>query len=817
MIDPICGMTVEPDNAAGKHVYNGQTFYFCGQHCLAKFKEDPEKFLKSPASGHAAHGHGHVREHAAAHSHRLDKTEQGTYVCPMDPEVRESKPGACPKCGMALEPAAPSAPAVKTEYVCPMHPEIVRPEPGSCPICGMALEPRTVTLEEEANPELVDMTRRFWLGVVLSAPIALLAMSDMIPGQPVQRMVSPQLLNWLQLGLATPVVLWSGWPFFQRGWASIVNRSLNMFTLIAIGVGTAYVYSVVATLFPRLFPQSFRGHSGEVGVYFDAAAVITTLVLLGQVLELRARSKTSRAIKALLGLAPKTARLIRDDGTEVDVPLEQVKPGDRLRVRPGEKIPVDGIVLEGTTSVDESMITGEPIPVEKTKGSKVTGGTVNGTGSFIMQAERVGSETLLAQIVRMVAEAQRSRAPIQKLADVVAGYFVPAVVLIAVVTFIVWALFGPEPAIAYALVNAVAVLIIACPCALGLATPMSIMVGTGRGATAGVLIKNAEALEVLEKIDTLVVDKTGTLTEGKPRLISVIPVREREEGELLYLAASLERGSEHPLAAAIVSGAEERGIKLANAREFRSITGRGVVGSVDGKRVALGNRKLLEELHVGASDLWNRSEELSRDGQTVMYVVVEGTVAGLLSVADPVKPSTPEAIRMLHEDGIKIVMLTGDNRTTAEAVAKKLGIDEVHAEVLPEQKGNLVKRLQAEGRMVAMAGDGVNDAPALAQAHVGIAMGTGTDVAMESAGVTLVKGDLRGIAKARRLSRGTMRNIRENLFFAFIYNILGIPIAAGVLYPFFGMLLSPVIASVAMTFSSVSVITNALRLNRLQL
>ena len=810
MIDPICGMEVEPGNAAGSHLHDGQTYLFCSHHCLAKFKEEPDKFLKTPRQGHA-------QVHTAAHSPQPDKTEQQTYVCPMDPEVRESKPGACPKCGMALEPAAPSAPPVKTEYVCPMHPEIVRPEAGFCPICGMALEPRTVTLEEEANPELVDMTRRFWVGVVLSAPIALLAMSDMIPGQPVQRIISPQLLNWFQLLLATPVVLWSGWPFFQRGWASIVNRSLNMFTLIAIGVGTAYVYSVVATLFPHVFPESFRGHNGEVGVYFDAAAVITTLVLLGQVLELRARSKTSRAIKALLGLAPKTARLIRDDGTEVDLPLERVKPGDRLRVRPGEKIPVDGIVLEGTTSVDESMISGEPIPAEKTNGSRVTGGTVNGTGSFIMRAERVGSDTLMAQIVRMVAEAQRSRAPIQKLADVVAGYFVPAVVLIAVVTFIVWALFGPEPAIAYALVNAVAVLIIACPCALGLATPMSIMVGTGRGATAGVLIKNAEALEVLEKIDTLVVDKTGTLTEGKPRLISVIPARGQDEGELLYLAASLERGSEHPLAAAIVSGAEERGIKLANAREFRSITGRGVVGSVDGKRVALGNRKLLEELHVGASDLSNRSEELSRDGHTVMYVVVEGTVAGLLSVADPVKPSTPEAIRMLHEDGIKIVMLTGDNRTTAEAVAKKLAIDEVHAEVLPEQKGNLVKRLQAEGRMVAMAGDGVNDAPALAQAHVGIAMGTGTDVAMESAGVTLVKGDLRGIAKARRLSRGTMRNIRENLFFAFIYNILGIPIAAGVLYPFFGMLLSPVIASVAMTFSSVSVITNALRLNRLQL
>jgi P-type Cu+ transporter len=805
MIDPICGMDVDPSDAAGKRVYNGQTYFFCSHHCMAKFNEDPEKSLKAPA-----------REHAA-HTPKVDKTEQGTYVCPMDPEVRAAQPGPCPKCGMVLEPAAPSAPSIRTEYVCPMHPEIVRPEPGSCPICGMTLEPRTVTLEDEVSPELIDMTRRFWVGVVLSAPIAVLAMSDMIPGQPVQRIVSSRLLNWLQLVLATPVVLWGGWPFFQRGWASIVNRSLNMFTLIAIGVGTAYFYSVVATLFPHLFPQSFRGHSGEVGVYFDAAAVITTLVLLGQVLELRARSKTSRAIKALLGLAPKTARLIRDDGTEVDVPLERVKPGDRLRVRPGEKIPVDGIVLEGTTSVDESMITGEPIPVEKAKGSKVTGGTVNGTGSFIMQAERVGSDTLLAQIVRMVAEAQRSRAPIQKLADVVAGYFVPAVVLVAVLTFIVWALFGPEPGLAYALVNAVAVLIIACPCALGLATPMSIMVGTGRGATAGVLIKNAEALEVLEKIDTLVVDKTGTLTEGRPRLISVMPVRGQDENELLYLAASLERGSEHPLAAAIVKGAEEREVKLAETREFRSITGKGVVGSVDGKNVALGNAKLLEELNIEAGELWGQSEELRKEGQTVMYVVVDGAIAGLLCVADPVKQSTPEAIGLLHEEGIKIVMLTGDNRTTAEAVAKRLGIDQIQAEVLPEQKVEVVKRLQTEGRMVAMTGDGVNDAPALAQAHVGIAMGTGTDVAMESAGVTLIKGDLRGIAKARHLSRGTMRNIRENLFFAFIYNVLGIPIAAGVLYPFFGVLLSPVIASVAMTFSSVSVITNALRLNRLEL
>jgi len=827
MIDPICGMRVEPNTAAGKHEHSGQTYFFCSHHCLTNFKEDPEKFLRSqPHPRHEpVHAVPQAHEHAVqAHEHThvgsqnpKDKPEHEIYVCPMDPEVRESKPGACPKCGMALEPAAPQAPSVKTEYVCPMHPNIVRQEPGSCPICGMALEPRTVTLEEEANPELVDMTRRFWIGVGLSAPIVFLAMSDLIPGQPMQRSFSPHALNWLQLVLATPVVLWCGWPFFQRGWASIVNRSLNMFTLIAIGVGTAYVYSLAATLFPQAFPQSFHGHGGEVGVYFDAAAVITTLVLLGQVLELRARSRTSRAIKALLGLAPKTARLVRDDGTEADIPLEQVKPGDRLRVRPGEKAPVDGIVLEGATSIDESMITGEPISVEKTANSRVTGGTVNGTGSFVMRAERVGSDTLLAQIVRMVAQAQRSRAPIQKLADIVAGYFVPAVVLIAVVTFVVWAFFGPEPEMAYGLLNAVAVLIIACPCALGLATPMSIMVGTGRGAAAGVLIKNAEALEVLEKIDTLVVDKTGTLTEGKPSVVSVLPVRGRDEREILCLAASLERGSEHPLAAAILKGAEERGVKLAAAREFRSITGKGVVGVVDGKRVALGNAKLLEELNIEAGELWDQAEALRQDGQTVMYVVVDGVVAGLLGVADPVKPSTPQAIRMLHEEGIRIVMLTGDNRTTAEAVAKKLGIDEIQAEVLPEQKGAVIKRLQAEGRIVAMAGDGINDAPALAQAHVGIAMGTGTDVAMESAGVTLVKGDLRGIVKARRLSRGTMRNIRQNLFFAFVYNVLGIPIAAGVLYPVFGLLLSPVIASVAMTFSSVSVISNALRLNKLEL
>jgi Cu+-exporting ATPase len=833
MTDPICGMEVDPKSAAEKHEHNGQTYYFCSQHCLAKFKEDPKKFLKSGANeqGRRVHPESRHPHPDLPPSRGKEKTETSessgmdgereaqsvAYVCPMDPEVRESKPGPCPKCGMALEPAAPSASSIKTEYVCPMHPEIVRSEPGSCPICGMALEPRTVTLEEEANPELVDMTWRFWVGVILSAPIAFIAMSDMIPGQPVQQMVSPRLLNWLQLGLATPVVLWCGWPFFQRGWASIINRSLNMFTLIAIGVGTAYVYSLVATFFPQLFPESFRGHHGEVSVYFDAAAMITTLVLLGQVLELRARSKTSRAIRALLGLAPKTARLLRDDGSEEDIPLERVKPGDRLRVRPGEKIPVDGVVLEGATSVDESMITGEPIPVEKVKDSRVTGGTVNGTGGVTMRAERVGGDTLLAQIVRMVTEAQRSRAPIQKLADVVASYFVPGVVLVAVITFVVWGLVGPAPRLAHALVNAVAVLIIACPCALGLATPVSIMVGTGRGASAGVLIKNAEALEVMEKVDTLVVDKTGTLTEGKPRLVSVIPATGKNEDEILRLAGSLERGSEHPLAAAILDGTRERGITLTEASDFRSVTGKGVMGTVDGKAVGLGNQKLLEEMKVRTTELSSRAEELRRDGQTVMSVVVGRELVGLVGVADPIKKSTPEAIQLLHKEGIKIVMLTGDNRTTAEAVAGKLGIDEIQAEVLPEQKGEVVKRLQAEGKTVAMAGDGINDAPALAQAHVGIAMGTGTDVAMESAGVTLVKGDLRGIANARRLSHGTMRNIRQNLFFSFIYNILGIPIAAGALYPFFGLLLSPIIASAAMTFSSVSVITNALRLNKMKL
>ena len=743
-------------------------------------------------------------------------SQQRTYTCPMHPEVRQPTPGLCPKCGMALEPVGAEAPMTRTEYVCPMHPQIVRDAPGSCPICGMALEPRTVTGDEE-NAELKDMTRRFWVSVALSVPLLAFVMGDMLPGQPLRHALSGRLMAWLQLVLATPVVLWGGWPFFARGWASIVNRSLNMFTLIALGTGTAYVYSVVAALAPGMFPESFRTHGGEVELYFEAAAIITTLVLLGQVIELRARSQTSSAIKALLGLTPKTARRLRDDGGEDDVSLDEVRPGDRLRVRPGERVPVDGVALEGTSAVDESMVTGEPIPVEKAPGSRVTGGTVNGSGGFVMRAERVGSDTLLAQIVRMVSEAQRSRAPIQRLADTVSAYFVPAVVAVAVISAAVWGLLGPEPRMTYALVNAVAVLIIACPCALGLATPMSIMVATGRGAMAGVLIKNAEALEILERIDTLVVDKTGTLTEGKPRLVSLVTAPGHSESDLLRLAASLERGSEHPLAAAIVAGAEERKLTLSAAKDFRSVTGKGVAGRVEGRTVVLGNHRLIQDLGVPIGDLAERADALRREGQTAMFVAVDGRIAGLVGVADPIKESTPEALRLLRESGVRVVMLTGDSRATAETVARKLGITEIEAEVLPDQKSAVVKRLQAEGRIVAVAGDGINDAPALAQAHVGIAMGTGTDVAMESADITLVKGDLRGIARARRLSQVTMRNIRENLFFAFVYNALGVPIAAGVLYPVFGLLLNPIIASAAMSFSSVSVIFNALRLRRLAL
>jgi Cu+-exporting ATPase len=676
----------------------------------------------------------------------------------------------------------------------------------------MALEPRTVSLEDQENPELTDMTRRFWVSVALTAPLFLVAMAHLLPDNPLSHLLPARLMGWLELLLATPVVLWGGWPFFVRAWNSIVLRSLNMFTLIGLGVGVAYVYSVVAVLAPGTFPASFRDADGSVGRYFEAAAVIVTLVLLGQVLELRARSRTGAAIRALLGLAPKTARRIEGDGTEADVALDRVERGDRLRVRPGEKIPVDGVVLEGSSSVDESMVSGEPIPVEKHVGDPVIGATVNGTGSLVMRAEKVGSETLLARIVQMVAEAQRSRAPIQNLADAVAGYFVPAVVLIAAATFVVWALLGPAPRMAHALVNAVAVLIIACPCALGLATPMSIMVATGKGATAGVLFKNAEAIEILRKVDILVVDKTGTLTEGKPRLVTVEPAREQTEVDFLRDAASLERGSEHPLAAAIVKGAEERGARLANAEAFESIAGKGVTGRVEGRRLALGNLALMESLGVDAKSLSSRAEELRRDGQTAMFVSIDGKPAGILAVADPIKESSREAIDSLHRDGVRVAMLTGDSGTTARAVAQKLGIDEVLAEVLPDQKAEKIRELQAQGRIVAMAGDGINDAPALAQAQVGIAMGSGTDVAMESAGVTLVKGDLRGIVRARRLSSATMRNIKQNLFFALVYNALGVPIAAGILYPAFGVLLSPVIAAAAMSFSSVSVIGNALRL-----
>ncbi len=826
VIDPVCGMTINPLSAAGSLQHEGKMYYFCSQSCLQKFRANPSAYLTpavaetmqtQPSAHHSAHQPIIHSQPSPAPSQPTPAATGTEYTCPMHPEIRQPQPGSCPKCGMALEPVTLAASATKVEYTCPMHPQIVRDAPGSCPICGMALEPRTVTLAEEENPELQDMTRRFWISLALTIPVFLLAMSEMIPGQPVQHALSPQLIVWMQLILSTPVVLWGGLPFFERGWASVVNRSLNMFTLIALGTGAAYLYSLVATLFPQIFPAAFRGHGGAIAVYFEAAAVITTLVLLGQVFELRARSQTSGAIKALLGLAPKTARRLGNDNTEEDVSLELIQPGDRLRVRPGEKIPVDGKVLEGASNVDESMITGEPIPVEKTGGSKVTGGTINNTGSFIMQAERVGSDTLLANIVRMVSEAQRSRAPIQRLADLVSSYFVPLVVLIAIATFIIWGFFGPEPRMAYALVNAVAVLIIACPCALGLATPMSIMVGTGRGATAGILIKNAEALETLEKVDTLVVDKTGTLTEGKPRLTSIIPANGQSEDELLRLAASLERGSEHPLAAAIVTGATERGIALENAANFKSITGKGVTGEVDGRKVALGSQQFITELKVNADALTAQADALRRDGQTVMFVAVNGEAGGLLGVSDPIKDSTAEAIETLHRNDIRIVMLTGDNRATAAVVAQKLGIDEVNAEVLPEQKSEVIKKLQAAGRTVAMAGDGVNDAPALAQAQVGIAMGTGTDVALESAGVTLLKGDLRGIARARLLSQATMRNIRQNLFFAFIYNVIGVPIAAGLLYPIFGLLLSPMIASAAMSFSSVSVIANALRLRAVKL
>lgn len=760
--DPVCGMNVSESEAKGKVDYEGTTYLFCSDKCVKKFKSDPERYL-------------HPEDH------------------PQD--------------------AGPPA----DRYICPMHPEISQDHPGSCPICGMALEPDVVSAEDKEDPELKMMSRRFWICAVLTLPLFVVAMSDMIPNQPLQRLVSMRTLIWIQFVLATPVVLWGAWPFFVRGWRSIVTRRLNMFTLVSIGVFVAYGYSVVVTVAPGVFPESMQHEHGLVAVYFEAAAVITTLVLLGQMLELKARNRTSSAIKALLNLAPKKARLVKEDGEDEEIDLDQVEPGNRLRVRPGDKVPVDGKVVEGQSSVDESMISGEPIPVEKAPGDPVTGGTINGTGSFVMQAEHVGADTLLAQIVQMVAQAQRSRAPIQNLADAVAGWFVPAVMVSAVVTFGVWSVWGPAPALAYAIVNGVAVLIIACPCALGLATPMSIMVGTGRGAQEGVLIKNAEVLETLEKVAVLVIDKTGTLTEGKPKLVTIRPVEGYDEASLLELAASVERHSEHPLADAILRAARERQIKTADVQDFRSVTGQGISGTVGGREVSVGNLKLLEGLGMEPGKAAGEAETLRADGQTVMFVTVDGAVAGLLGITDPIKESTPRAIAQLHKEGLRIVMLTGDSRTTAEAVGRQLNIDDIEAQVSPDQKDKVIKRIQQEGHKVAMAGDGVNDAPALAQADVGIAMGTGTDVAIQSAGITLVKGDLNGIVRARLLSRATMRNIRQNLFFAFVYNTLGVPIAAGILYPVFGLLLSPMIAAAAMTFSSVSVVSNALRLQKTKL
>jgi Cu+-exporting ATPase len=802
VLDPVCGMRVDPSKAAASINHRGVTVYFCGQGCAAKFRASPEKYLQAKPD--------------AASSKQPAKTEpHGEFTCPMHPQIKKPGPGSCPKCGMALEPATVTAAAKRTEYTCPMHPQIVRDAPGPCPICGMALEPREVKAEE-SNPELAKMFRRLWICVALAVPMLALMISEFLPNRPMQHMLAARTWTWIEFALATPVVLWCGLPFFVKGWQSLVHRSLNMFTLIALGTGTAYVYSVVATVVPQIFPALHRGAGGQLDVYFEPATVIVALVLLGQVLELRARSQTSGAIRALLGLAPKTAKRLDDKGGEADVPLDQVIVGDRLRVRPGEKIPVDGTVLEGHSSVDESMISGEPIPVEKVREAKVTAGTVNGTGGFVMRAERVGADTLLAQIVKMVSEAQRSRAPIQRLADRVASYFVPAVILSATITFIVWYFAGPQPRFSHALVNAVAVLIVACPCALGLATPMAIMVGTGRGARAGVLIRNAEALETFGKVDTLIIDKTGTLTEGKPRLSAVIPQPGIDENDLLQLAASLERSSEHPLAAAIVKGAEAKKLTLTDVAGFSSETGKGVKGTVAGKQIAVGNAELFHDLSVDAGPLLERADTLRKEGQTVMLVAVDGKAAGIVGVSDPIKESTPDSIHELKAAGLKIIMVTGDNATTAKAVADKLGI-EFYADVLPQKKAEVVKDRQQKGAVVAMAGDGVNDAPALAQADVGIAMGTGTDVAMEAGGITLLKGDLRGILRARHLSKSTMRNIRENLFFAFVYNAVGIPFAAGVLYPAFGLLLNPMIAAAAMSFSSVSVIVNALRLRTTKL
>jgi Cu+-exporting ATPase len=810
-VDPVCGMTVDPAKMAHRAQHDGRHWFFCSAGCRAKFMADPARFAGALKPTCCAH-----HDHDPAGEGGLPRAAAAAYTCPMHPDVRQQGPGACPECGMALEPAGLPA-TTHVEYTCPMHPQIVQDHPGNCPICGMALEPRTVTLETAANPELAHMTRRFWIGAALTLPVLLLAMGPHLVGLPSHELVVPRVSAWLQFVLSTPVVLWGGWPFLERGWRSIVTWRLNMFTLIAIGTGAAFVYSTIATVAPQLFPPSFRGPMGDIGLYFEAAAVITVLVLLGQVLELRARERTSGALRALLKLAPKTARRLVAGGDDEEVPVEQIQVGDRLRVRPGEKLPVDGSVREGRSAVDESMVTGESLPIEKNPGDKVIGGTLNGSGSLVIQAEKVGAETLLSQIAQMVAEAQRSRAPIQRLADTVSSWFVPAVVAIAVLAFLAWLLFGPQPAFAFALIAAVSVLIIACPCALGLATPISIMVGVGRGAQAGVLIKSAEALERLEKVDTLVVDKTGTLTEGKPRVTAVLPRPGFDEAAVIRFAASLERSSEHPLAAAIIAEALARGASLADTRDFRAETGMGVVGSIDGRRVAIGNVKLLETLRVATAGIAGDADRLRSEGATVMFLAVDDAIAGLIAVADPVKSSTLPTLEALRAAGLRIVMLTGDHRATAMAVARRLGIDEVEAEVLPQDKGAAVRKLRQQGRVVAMAGDGVNDAPALVEADVGVAMGTGTDVAIASAGVTLVKGDLSGLLRARRLSRATMRNIRQNLFLAFVYNALGVPLAAGVLYPFTGTLLSPIVAAAAMSLSSVSVIANALRLSRVRL
>jgi Cu+-exporting ATPase len=800
--DPVCGMTIDPVTAAATADHEGQSFYFCCPHCRQKFLADPTRYL------------GAIREGEAPAEPPLPTHHEVEYTCPMHPEVRQVGPGICPQCGMGLEPIGEPA-TTKTEYICPMHPEVVSEHPAACPKCGMALEPRTVELDDAPNPEETDMMRRFWVGVVLGLPVFIIAMTDMLPNNPLHHYAAK--LNWVQLLLATPVVLWCGWPFFERAWHSVRNLSPNMFTLIALGVGSAYLYSLAATVVPHIFPAGFRGMDGSVMPYFDTAVVVTVLILLGQVLELKARGRTSGAIRRLLGLAPKTARRVDPDGSEHDVPLAQIRVGDVLRIRPGEKTPADGIVTEGRSAVDESMISGEPLPVEKEPGSRVVAATVNGTGSLLIRADKVGQDTLLAQIVRMVGEAQRTRAPIERIVDQVSRYFVPAVVTIALLAFAVWSVWGPDPKLTLALVNAVAVLIIACPCALGLATPMAVMVGIGKGAENGILIKNAEALEILQRADTLVVDKTGTLTEGKPRLASVEPASGHESDEILRIAAGLERGSEHPLAAAIVQGAEEKSLSIPSAAGVQSVTGKGITGTVAGRSVALGNAAMMADLGLNLSAHQARVDELRGAGQTVMMLAIDGAFAGLISVADRIKATTAHAIRLLHAEGLRVIMLTGDSRRTAEAVGRELGIDEIIAEVLPEQKIAAVKKLQAEGRVVAMAGDGINDAPALAQAQIGIAMGSGTDVAMESAAITLVKGDLLGVVRARQLSRATMTNIRQNLFLAFVYNAASVPVAAGVLYPFIGLLISPIWASVAMSLSSLSVVGNALRLRNMRL